>query len=143
MCAFFNMTRKRKHRYAMSILLIFCLLFAGRPFCSLMEDPSFGKADLSGAISSVRNLVQSADDLQVFSDNFQQAVTALNMAAGITIRITAEIPLYFSQSLGPHLLCSSIDSLFFPDISQLVLNPAPPVQSLISTPPLRPPLAVS
>ena len=143
MCASFNMIRKRKHRYTMSILLIFCLLLAGRPFCSLMDDPSLGTTDLSGAVYSVRNLVQSAENPTEFSDNFRQAVAALNMAAGITMRITSETPLYFSQSLGPHLLCSSNDSLFFPDTSQLVLNPAPPVQSHISTPPLRPPLAVS
>lgn len=134
-----NMIKKRKLRYAMSMMLIFSLLFASVPFSSLMVADPLGPTDLSVAICAVRNLVQSAYNPEAFSHNFPQAVTALNRAAGITTRFTSDISIPFSQSLGPHLFSSPNGSLFFPNVWQLVLNQAPPLQSHISTPPLHPP----
>jgi hypothetical protein len=134
------MIKKCNHGYVTSILLIFFLLCAKTPFSSLNNADPFRMNELSGAVYSVRNLVQSADNPQDFFQNFQQAVTALKIAAGITSRITSEIPVSFSQPLGPHLVSSSNDSSIFPHICRLVLNPAPSIQSIISTPPLRPPL---
>ena len=135
-----DMTQKRILRYAMSSMLIFFLLCAGAPFHSLMGADPLETNDLSGAIRAVRNLVQSAGYHDAFSSNFPQAVEALKVAAGMTQRLSSEMCIHLSQSLGPHLLSSSNHSHFFPPVCQLMQNTADPVKSLVSTPPWHPPL---
>jgi hypothetical protein len=133
--------KKRKLRYTMSVMLIFSLLFASAPLFSLMDADPFGTADLSGAIRTVRTLVQTAANPEEFSHNFRKTVTSLNMATGITTRLTSEKSIPVTQSLDPHLVSSSNDSLFFPNVCQLVLNSVFPIKSVVSTPPLRPPIS--
>ena len=87
-------------------ILAIAILFMGLP-CFIAGDLNHdNQVDLADAILGVRDLSRSADETTVFGEKIKNAVSAVQIAAGLETQIIPDSDAGFFKSLDNHFLIS-------------------------------------
>lgn len=126
----------------LSITLVFAMLASGLPLFTPEDANRDSRIDIKDAILSVRGLAQTADNPATFTANFENAVSSLEVLAGLKTIISSagdakSTPA--SPSLVPPYLISSFDFSFIPVAYSKTAVQFFYYQSILSSPASPPP----
>lgn len=94
-------------------ILAVAILFMGLP-CFTAGDLNHDKrVDLADAIVGVRALARTAEGSAVFGEKMKNAVSAVQLAAGLETRVVPVHDAGYFKSLDRHFLISSHDAIHF------------------------------
>jgi len=129
-------------RYILSTILVFAILASGLPFFSPEDANRDSRVDIRDAVLCVQDFARTADTPEAFKANFENAVSALQVVAGLKTVITSAgdtKSLTASPTLDSPYLTSLFDFSLAPAACSKPAGQSFQYQSVLSSPDSPPP----